>query len=344
MLMAAAGQSQTVSLNLTASSVPTVPGLALNLAATTGASPAGVQFTLAYPTATSNVTINAGPAATAAGKTLVCTGPAGTKTCLVSGTSNTAMANGIVALVAAASGATMTAFQASTGAAVDPSGSRLPTVVQTSIGATITTPPSAPPPTAAAPTLQGLSCAASQMALGSPIQCTLLLSSPALTGGATVSVASNNVTMVPAPGKITIAAGATQQSFSVVQQALLTSSGTVLLTATYGAQTLTATLNLAVSSPNSQLQRIYCNATQLGLRTSTQCTVSLSTPAPAGGATILLSSSNPALSVPSGIALAPGTSQGVFVVVQSAVSTTSAKLSAIYSGQTISTTVGLASR
>lgn len=344
MLMALAGRSQTVSLNLTSGSTPTAPTLALNLSATTGSSPAGVQFTLAYPAATSNVTVNAGPAATAAGKTILCTGPAGTKTCLVSGISNSAMSNGVVATITAASGTTLTTFQANTGAAVDPSGSRLPTLIQTSIGTPVTTPPVTTPPTPAAPTLQGLACAASQLVLSSPVQCTVSLSSPAPAGGATVSVASNNLAMVPSPGKITIAAGATQQSFSVVQQALPTSSATILLTAAYGTQTLTANLNLAVSSPTSQLQRIYCNATQLGLKTNTQCTVSLSTPAPAGGATILLSSSNPSLSVPSGIALAPGGSQGTFIIVQTAVSATSAKLSATYSGQTTSTTVGLASR
>src|SRR4051794_28852737 len=87
---------------LALSSGSTTPGgsvaLELTLASAQGSAPAGLQWTLTYPPETAGVQMTAGPAATAAGKSLTCDAGSGTYTCILTGVNQTMIADGVVAV------------------------------------------------------------------------------------------------------------------------------------------------------------------------------------------------------------------------------------------------------
>jgi len=85
------------SLAVSSGSAAAGGSVSLNLTFTKGTdqAPSALQWTLNYPTASvSKVTIATGSGATAAGKSVQCSG----NTCLVSGTNNTALSSGVVAV------------------------------------------------------------------------------------------------------------------------------------------------------------------------------------------------------------------------------------------------------
>ncbi len=69
------------------------------MSASGGAQPAGLQWTMSYPAALTNVSVSAGPAATNAGKTISCGYGASSVTCLVWGMNATVIPDGPIALV-----------------------------------------------------------------------------------------------------------------------------------------------------------------------------------------------------------------------------------------------------
>ena len=98
--ISAFGQSSSLSL----ASATAVQGgsvsLALSLNASSASVPAASQWTVQYaPGDITATTIYAGPALTAAGKTLSCASSSGSLTCLTSGLNTNTIANGVVALV-----------------------------------------------------------------------------------------------------------------------------------------------------------------------------------------------------------------------------------------------------
>src|SRR3954452_8717707 len=115
----ALGQSSLTLSSSTASAG--VGSIALSLS-TAGVSVSAVQWTLTYPATATNMSITAGPALTAAGKTLTCSPLAGGYNCIASGMNTTAIGSGIVANVSATvSGTTTIALSNSLGS--DPAGS-----------------------------------------------------------------------------------------------------------------------------------------------------------------------------------------------------------------------------
>src|SRR4051794_7101454 len=73
------------------------PGTAVTLGLTLAGAgaPAGMQWTFSYPAASvSNFVVTAGPAATAAGKTVQCSGPSTAYICVVSGINKSVLAGG----------------------------------------------------------------------------------------------------------------------------------------------------------------------------------------------------------------------------------------------------------
>jgi hypothetical protein len=119
---------------------------------------------------------------------------------------------------------------------------------------------------------------------------------------------------------------------------------TVTITGTSGTLTTTTTITLTVKSPPPPLPTISSlelNPTSVvgGTQSSTG-TVTLSGPAPAGGAQVQLSSSNRAASVPSSVTVPAGATRATFTVNTSIVLvTTSANISASYNGTTRTATL-----
>src|SRR3954468_11740379 len=83
----------------------TVPGggtgvVNLAIASPSGAEPAGVQWTLVYPAGdVAALAVTAGPAATAAGKSVDCAGSSGVYTCIAWGINSNVVANGVLVTV-----------------------------------------------------------------------------------------------------------------------------------------------------------------------------------------------------------------------------------------------------
>jgi len=161
---------------------------------------------------------------------------------------------------------------------------------------------------------------------------TVTLSTAAPTGGATVTLSSSNTSVARTPASVTIAAGATSVTFAVTTGAV-TSSTTVTISGTYNGVTKSASLTVApLPLPPLGVASLTLNPARVtgGLQSSTG-TVTLTRAAPAGGVTIVLSSSNGAASVPPSVFVPAGASSASFliktaVVLLSTTSTISASL------------------
>jgi hypothetical protein len=84
---------------------------ALNLSLTSpaGSEPAGIQWTFAYSSSDIvSITAAAGPAATAAGKSVVCAGIPGSYTCLLTGVNASVVSDGVAATVSVTLSPTVT--------------------------------------------------------------------------------------------------------------------------------------------------------------------------------------------------------------------------------------------
>src|SRR5215470_7021776 len=94
--------AQTANLSLSSATAARGTSVSLNVSLnTTGAlSPADVQWTFGYSMSdVSSISVSAGPAATAAGKSLVCNPLAGSMVCILYGITSTTIANGTVGVV-----------------------------------------------------------------------------------------------------------------------------------------------------------------------------------------------------------------------------------------------------
>jgi trimeric autotransporter adhesin len=189
---------------------------------------------------------------------------------------------------------------------------------------------SAPAPTSIA----SLSLNPASVTGGNSSTVTVTLSGPAPSGGAQVALSSSNTTAARVPSSVTVAAGATSATFAVSTSAVA-SSTSVVISGSYGGATKTGSLTVtATPAPSSTLSSLTLNPSSVvgGAQSSTG-TVTLSGPAPAGGAQVMLSSSNGAASVPASVTVPAGASSVTFRVNSSAVLfPTSSRISASYSG------------
>jgi hypothetical protein len=166
---------------------------------------------------------------------------------------------------------------------------------------------------------------------------TLGLSLPAPAGGAVVSLSSSDPAVAAVPAAVTVAAGATNASFAVSTSAVAVST-TVTITMAYGGDTRSVVLDLVpttVSSLSLNPASVTAGSTSIG-------TVTLSVPAPAGGAVVTLSTSGRAsVTVPASVTVAAGTTSATFTISTSSVlpptySSTTASIQAANGGATAS--------
>ena len=92
------GQSDALTLSSGSTAAGSTVSLNLSLNSPAGNEPAGLQWAFSYPTASlAQISVSAGSAASAAGKSLVCAGSAGVYTCILSGINSNVIQNGVVA-------------------------------------------------------------------------------------------------------------------------------------------------------------------------------------------------------------------------------------------------------
>jgi hypothetical protein len=179
------------------------------------------------------------------------------------------------------------------------------------------------------PTLSSLTLSPSNVTGGNSSTGTVTLSGPAPASGAQVTL-SSSATAATVPSSVTVPAGATGATFTITTSAVAASTP-VTISASYGGVTQTASLTVTPSSLPTLSSLTLSPPSVTGGNSSTG-TVTLSGPAPAGGAQVMLSSSNTGVArVPSSVTVAAGTNSATFTVNTSTVLfSTSVTISASY--------------
>ncbi len=215
-------------------------------------------------------------------------------------------------------------------AGAEPYGGQYISHVQVSRGQTITLPVmSAPPVAVSSLRLNPTSVTGGKQSSTG----TVTLSGLAPAGGAQVTLSSSNAA-ASVPSSVTVPAASTTATFTISTSAVAASTP-VTISASYGGTSTSASLTV-MPPPLPTVSSLTLNPTSVtgGTQSSTG-TVTLSGPAPAGGAQVTLSSSNAAASVPSSVTVPAGSSSVTFTVNASIVLiSTSATISASYNSTT----------
>jgi hypothetical protein len=195
------------------------------------------------------------------------------------------------------------------------------------------------PPAGPAATLAAIAVDRTQLTGGSPAVGTVMLAAPAAAGGAMVSLSAAS-SAVAVPAAITVAAGATAATFAIATRpvALVTAS---TLSATHAGVTRTTTLTLTPRVQHTGAGFTLTLGAATGGR-SVDAVVTLAEPAPAGGALILLSSSDQDLApVPSTVLIPERATAASFRIATTApAKPRSIVIAAAYGGVTRTATMG----
>jgi hypothetical protein len=160
---------------------------------------------------------------------------------------------------------------------------------------------------------------------------TVTLNGLAPSAGAVVTLSSSDPTVASVPPSVTVAAGTTvSPTFTITTTAVATQTS-VTISATYNGTTKTAILT--VDAPQVVSLRLS-PASVKGGRSTTNNTVTLNGPAPAGGAAVTLTSGDPAVAaVPATVTVAAGATSATFKITTTAVtSNTVVSITATYGG------------
>jgi len=158
---------------------------------------------------------------------------------------------------------------------------------------------------------------------------TVTLTGAAPSGGAVISLSSNNTAAATVATSVTIPAGSTSITFPVNTSGVA-SPQSASISASYNGSSKSGVLNVTPAAIFS----LTLSPTSVPGGTSSTATVSLNGIAPAGGAVIGLNSSNAAAVVPASVAISAGARQATFQVTTSNVTvSTSATITATYNGQ-----------
>jgi hypothetical protein len=196
--------------------------------------------------------------------------------------------------------------------------------------------PETPPPPAS---LSTLDVNPSSVSGGTSAAGTVVMS-VAATNGAVVSLSSSNPSVASVPATTTVAPNGFTGTFTITTSAVAASTP-VTITASYNGDTRTAPLTVTPAGASGvTLQSVTVSPSSVTGGTNTSAFVSLSAGAPAGGATVTLSSSNPGVvSIPANVVVAEGTTaRGFTVTTTSVATTTSVTITATYNGTSVTAT------
>jgi hypothetical protein len=159
---------------------------------------------------------------------------------------------------------------------------------------------------------------------------TVMLSGPAPAAGAQVALSSDNAA-ASVPSSVTVPAGSSSATFTVGTNPVAASTVATILASYDG---VSPSASLTITPPTVSSLTLNPSSVVGGVQSSTG-TVTLSGPAPAGGAQVLLSSNNGAASVPSSVTVSAGSTSASFTVNTSIVIvSTTATISASYNNTT----------
>src|SRR4051812_18682307 len=163
-------------------------------------------------------------------------------------------------------------------------------------GCSVTTPPPPPPPPTTSVTLDSVSLGPATLQGGGTSAATVTLTGAAPPGGALVLLASSNTAVLTAPPTVTVPEGVNSWP-AFLSTSPVTVTATAVVTATYNGTTRSATMTVTPPpvSPAAALDSIVLSpSTVQSGTTRSGATVMLTAPAPAGGAALTVTSSNPA--------------------------------------------------
>lgn len=197
--------------------------------------------------------------------------------------------------------------------------------------------PTFTPPPPPLPTLSSLQLNPASVLGGQISQGTVTLSAPAPSGGAAVTLSSSD-SAASVPASVTVAQGEVSASFTV-NTIPVSSARSATIAANYNNSSVSATLSIAAEPTLPILTALTLNPARVRGGSTSTGTVTLSGPAPSGGAVITLSSSNPSIAtVPASITVPAGAASASFTILTVRVSgSTSVVISAQYNNTTLST-------
>jgi uncharacterized protein (TIGR03437 family) len=301
--------------------------LNLSLSSPSGATVAALEWTLTYPSNWANLSVSAGPALTAAGKTLTCAAAPAGYSCVASGINATAIANGVIATVSATVSGSGAISVGISGSASTPGGE------PASVAATAGTVTVSPPPA----TVSSLACNPASLNPGAVATCTVTLSGSAGSGGAQVTLATTGSITAATP--LAIAAGSSSGTFTVTA-GQFSSNQTATVTASLNGSSSNASISLVAPPLISSLE---CATATLASNASTTCTVTLTSAAPTGGASVTIAGAIPnVLTLPASVAVPATATTASFTAGAGAIpSAQTATVTASLNGSSQSATLSL---
>ncbi|OLE39796.1 MAG: hypothetical protein AUG00_00715 [Candidatus Rokubacteria bacterium 13_1_20CM_2_70_7] len=165
---------------------------------------------------------------------------------------------------------------------------------------------------------------------GTPSTGWVILSDAAPEGGVTVALSSSNPAVATVPVSVTVPAGDTGANFTV-STSVVAASTSVTISGTYSGVTRSAVLTVV---PAAALSSLSLSSTATG-GTSLAGELMLNATAPAGGAVVTLSSSNPAVAaVPASVTVPAGATSATFTASTVTCTSGSVTISGTYGGAT----------
>jgi trimeric autotransporter adhesin len=333
------GMASSVVAYLNATVAPGTTAASIQISNTVGVDSSGNRLAVAAAggtiTVPSLMPVTCSPASLNAGASGICTvtltqaAPAGGST-VTSASNNTSLT--VPASVAVAAGATTATFGVTAATiASNQSATVTATLGSSSQTATISL---------IAPVLvSSVACSPASLGQSAVSACTVTLTQTASAGGSSVTLASNN-TSLTVPASVLVTAGAATASFNATAAASIASNESATVTATLGGRSNTAAIGLLAPILVSSLA---CSPTSLAQSAVTNCTVTLTQTAPAGGAGVTLASNNTSLTLPAAITVAAGAATATFSATAAAsiASNQSATVTATLSGRSQTATIGL---
>ena len=250
---------------------------------------------------------------TAAGKSLTCAVIAGIDHCVAAGANATAIGAGVVATVSATVSATGAVNIILNPVVAASSGGGALSVTATGGTITVVQPLS----------VSSLVCNPTTVVTPGTSNCTATLNAAAPTGGATVTVVSNNPSL-SVPSSIVVPAGATSATFTASGATVNANQSSVVTVALNGAsQNATLTLTPPAAAPVVPTS-LACSPFSLVPGGVSTCTVILSGLAPSGGAAVNLSASGSGLTLPATSTVPGGSSSTTFTATAGSVTASTA--------------------
>ena len=184
------------------------------------------------------------------------------------------------------------------------------------------------------PALSALTLNPASVTGGTSAQGTVTLSGAAPSGGLVVAL-SDNTSVTSLPASVTVPAGSTSASFTVSTSAVASSSSATISAVCGG---VTKTAALTVNPP--VLSTLTLNPTSVKGDNTSQGTVTLSGPAPKGGAVVTITDNSSKASEPVSATVPAGSTSASFTITTTSVyTTTPVTISALYGGVTKTVTL-----